>query len=158
VSPAAPDVGALYKQHGHVVLRRARRILGHEQEAQEALHEIFLGLCASPGEFHGKSAVTTWLYTVTTHHCLNRLRDRRRREELLLQHGPRDATSAARGEAHALVRDVLARMPEELARVAVYHWLDEMTHAEIAEVLGCSRRHVGDLLERALAWARKEAA
>jgi RNA polymerase sigma-70 factor (ECF subfamily) len=30
----------------------------------------------------------------------------------------------------------------------VYHYLDGMSHAEVAEVLGCSRRHVGDLLVR----------
>jgi RNA polymerase sigma-70 factor (ECF subfamily) len=39
-------------------------------------------------------------------------------------------------------------VPEELAQAAVYYYADEMTHEEIAEVLRCSRRHVGDLLER----------
>jgi RNA polymerase sigma-70 factor, ECF subfamily len=30
----------------------------------------------------------------------------------------------------------------------VYYHLDRMSHAEIAELLGCSRRHVVNLLER----------
>jgi DNA-binding transcriptional regulator LsrR (DeoR family) len=30
----------------------------------------------------------------------------------------------------------------------VHYYFDQMTQAEIAEVMGCSRRHVGDLLER----------
>ncbi len=46
------------------------------------------------------------------------------------------------------MRDLLARMPPELARVAVYHYADEMTHDEIALLLECSRRHVGNLIER----------
>lgn len=46
------------------------------------------------------------------------------------------------------MRDALAQLPDQEARAAVYFHLDGMTHTEIAELLGCSRRHVGDLLER----------
>jgi RNA polymerase sigma-70 factor (ECF subfamily) len=41
-------------------------------------------------------------------------------------------------------------MPDELAQVVVYAYVDEMTHQEIADVLRCSRRQVGNLLQRAL--------
>jgi RNA polymerase sigma-70 factor (ECF subfamily) len=152
------DIGRLYRDHGHVVLRRARGILGSEHEAQEALHEIFLGLVRDPSQFAGRSSVTTWLYSVTTHHCLNRLRDGGRRRRLLAERVDATGQAGARGEALAVARDLLARMPEALARAAVYHFIDEMTHAEISELLGCSRRHIGDLLQRALAWAQEEAA
>ena len=40
-------------------------------------------------------------------------------------------------------------MPADVASAVVYHHLDGMTHAEVAELLGCSRRQVGYLLERA---------
>jgi RNA polymerase sigma-70 factor (ECF subfamily) len=40
-------------------------------------------------------------------------------------------------------------MPPDVAAAVVYHHLDGMTHAEVAELLGCSRRQVGYLLERA---------
>ena len=43
---------------------------------------------------------------------------------------------------------VLGDLPEDEARAAVYYHLDGMSHAEVAEVLGCSARHVGDLLSR----------
>ena len=46
------------------------------------------------------------------------------------------------------MREALSTLDEELAGLAVYYYLDEMTHAEIAEQLGCSRRQVGYLLER----------
>lgn len=46
------------------------------------------------------------------------------------------------------LRAWLESLPEELARVAVYHHLDEMTQEEIAELLGCSRQWVGKLLAR----------
>jgi DNA-directed RNA polymerase specialized sigma24 family protein len=40
-------------------------------------------------------------------------------------------------------------MAPQVAAAVVYHHLDGMTHTEVAETLGCSRRQVGYLLERA---------
>jgi DNA-directed RNA polymerase specialized sigma24 family protein len=65
--------------------------------------------------------------------------------------------TSARSENIAAIRGVLGALPEGLAAVVIYRFVDEMTHAEIATMIGCSRRHVGDLLarfERAMAPAR----
>lgn len=147
---AGLDVEALYRAYGHSVLRRARQILASEDEAAEVLQELFTGLVARPQQFDGRSAPSTFLYAATTHACLSRLRDKRNRLRLLDEQvrpwttdvDPRSA------EAASAVRGVLAQLTDDEARAAVYYHLDGMSHAEIAEVLGCSRRHVGDLLER----------
>ena len=39
------------------------------------------------------------------------------------------------------------QLPEELATVGVYYYVDGMTHAEIARVMGVSRRTVGNRLK-----------
>lgn len=146
-----PDpLEAAYRAHGPSVLRRARRLLGDEGEAREALQEVFVALAERPEGFDGRSSVLAWLYVATTHHCLNRLRDRRTRGRLLAAHAeaaPRGTPPPPADQALAL-RELLGRLPDELASVAVYFYGDEMTQDEIAEVLGCSRRHVGHLLER----------
>ena len=147
---AVTDIAALYRAYGHSVQRRARQILGSDDEADEVLQEIFVRLVARPDQFAQRSSPATFLYTVTTHACLTRLRDRRNRQRLLDEEvrpwlsdvDPRSAQAAV------VVRGVLAALPDEQARAAVYYFLDGMTHAEIAELLGCSRRHVGDLLQR----------
>jgi RNA polymerase sigma-70 factor (ECF subfamily) len=51
-------------------------------------------------------------------------------------------------EESAEARRILARVPEDLASVAIYYYFDQLTHAEIAELIPCSRRQVGNLLER----------
>jgi RNA polymerase sigma factor (sigma-70 family) len=137
----------LYRQHGPAVLRRARQILQDEEEARDALQEIFLLLANHPTiEERG---TTAWFYIRTTHFCLNRLRDNKNRARLRLQRAEELPISApARGENVVLARDVLAQLPPELAEVAIYYHCDEMTRDEIAELLACSRRHVGHLLER----------
>ena len=103
----------------------------------------------NPKQFAGRSAITTWLYSATTHLCLNKIRNRKNRLRLVDTHVSKNDTAPARAEQLAEVRALLARLPEDLAEVVIYYYLDEMTHDEIAEVIGCSRRQVGYLLERA---------
>ena len=136
----------LYRSHGHLVLRRARILMGSETEAQEALQEVFASLLHQPAAV-GSSAVG-WLYRATTHFCLNQLRNRRTGARLLEAAAPQIAAGAS-AEVLAEVRRLLSRLPPEVAAAAVYHHLDGMTHTEVAELLGCSRRQVGYLLERA---------
>jgi RNA polymerase sigma-70 factor (ECF subfamily) len=141
------------------VFRRALQILGNKHDAEEAVHDVFAKVIDVGDEFRGDSHVMTWLYSATTNLCLNRLRDARRRGVLSQEHYvPMQAHDApAQADRLAMLRELIARMPHELSEVCVYHYVDEMTQQEIADVLGCSRRHVGDLLERARAWAHKEA-
>lgn len=155
-----PDAAALYREYGAAVFRRAFQLLGSREDAEEAMHDVFTNVFRSAGGFRGESEVMTWLYRATTNLCLNRLRDGRRRAELTTAHWAplRADREPSRADRLALVRQLLARMPEELATVVAYHYVDEMTHGEIAQVIGCSRRHVGDLLERARAWAANEVA
>jgi RNA polymerase sigma factor (sigma-70 family) len=145
----------IYRKHGHMVLRRAQTILGDRNEALDVLQQIFLSLVDDPQQFAGRSAVTTWLYRVTTNTCLNRLRDRRNRARLVRAlFDPEQAGHQRDASEWVMAREFIDRMPVELAQVTIYHAVDGMTQSEIAEVLGCSRRHVGNLLERAARWAR----
>ncbi|HEY6907940.1 MAG TPA: sigma-70 family RNA polymerase sigma factor [Myxococcales bacterium] len=143
------DVEALYRSHGHIVLRRARTLLGSEQEAQEALQEVFASLLRSPDALREVKSVVAWIYRATTHWCLNQLRNRRTGARLLELRAPQSDQGPPRSEALAEVRNILSRLPADVAAAAVYHHVDGMTHTEVAELLGCSRRQVGYLLERA---------
>ena len=151
--PAELDVAALYRRHGRLVLRRARMLLGDEEEAREALQELFMSLIDNPGKFRGESSIVTFLYRVTTNMCLNRIRDRRNRARLLEEQvAPAVGRTAPSGPHLASeAQQLLARLPDELAKVVVYAFIDEMTQEEIADVMRCSRKHVGRLLARARA-------
>jgi RNA polymerase sigma-70 factor (ECF subfamily) len=142
-----PAIEAAYRAHGHSVLRRAQRILGDRGEAEEVLQDVFASLLGRPEQFEGRSALMTWLYSATTHRCLNLIRNQRTRAKLVaLRSDPLPPT--ANPEQSAEARKILARVPEDLASVAIYYYFDQLTHAEIAELVPCSRRQVGNLLER----------
>jgi RNA polymerase sigma-70 factor (ECF subfamily) len=150
---------SVYRRHGAAVYRRAQRLLGGSADAYEVVQDVFLSLFENPSQYAGKSALTTFLYSATTHACLNRLRDRRNRERLLLERTAGELVERAGSstpEQQLLLRRALAEMPEELAHVLVYYCVDGLSHQEIAELLSCSRRHVGNLLERANQWGRRQ--
>jgi len=142
------DLGRIYHEHGHVVLRRAQRLLGNESDAQEVLQEIFLSLVARPSQFEGRASITTFLYGMTTNHCLNRLRNMRKRGQLLEQKGGEASISSSGNEERLIAKEFLSRLPAKLATVAVHYYIDEMTQEEISEILGCSRRMVGKWLAK----------
>jgi RNA polymerase sigma-70 factor (ECF subfamily) len=149
-STSLSSIEVAYRSHGHHVLRRATRLLGSDAEAREVLQEVFLSLIDDPSQFSGRSSLSTWLYAATTNRCLNRLRNERARLRLVAERVDSlpMASPPAPAEDAMELRELLARLPSELAAVAVYYYADEMTHEEIASVIGCSRRHVGNLLER----------
>jgi RNA polymerase sigma factor (sigma-70 family) len=79
------DVGALFRLHGPMVYRRALRLLGRREDAEEATQEVFVRVMRSSSQFDGRSSMSTWLYQITTNYCLNQLRDRGRRRQLFEQ-------------------------------------------------------------------------
>ncbi|MGZ3460043.1 MAG: RNA polymerase sigma factor [Archangium sp.] len=157
------QIASLFDQHGPRVYRRALRLLGNPADAEEATQEIFIRALRAADGFRQQSQMTTWLYQITTHYCLNLIRDRTRRAELHEEHvapmvDGSDRAEPARPEDLVLLRRLLSTADERQAAAAVYVFLDGMSHEEAAEVLGVSKRTVGNLLERFQAWAGAQVA
>ena len=140
-----PDLlDELYRAHGHAVLRRARRILRNDEDARDVVQDVFLELYRSPAQFEQRSSIATYLYAAATHACLNRIRDGKNRTRLIAIER-RESSSSGGSETRTLACEILAQLSDDDAALAVYLYCDELTHDEVASVLGCSRRHVGDL-------------
>ncbi len=139
--------------------RRARALLGNDAEAQDALQEVFVRVIRSMGEFRGQSQPSTWLYRIVTNLCLNRIRDSKRQRARLQEAGlgrsdVQPGGAGAGPDGRIVLQRVLDRIDPELGEIAVYYYVDEMDQAEIASILGLSRRTIGYRLERFLAEAR----
>lgn len=154
------DFDALYRRHAPNAFRRAWHLLGNSSDAHEVVHDVFLSLYEHPEQYSCRSALSTFLYSAVTHACLNRLRNQSNRERLLREHAPLTgpAYASADPETEVEIRALLEHMPEPLAQVAIYYHLDELSHADIARIMGCSSRHVGDLLARLRAWVERREA
>jgi RNA polymerase sigma-70 factor, ECF subfamily len=142
------EIDDLYRKYGPMVRRRARAILGEESAAQDALQEVFVSVVRSWGAFRREASPVTWLYRTTTNHCLNRLRDERRRVELEeAAFGHREEKATVPLDDRATLAALLRSVPDELREIAVYYYVDEMSQDEIADLLKVARRTIGNRLE-----------
>lgn len=145
---ARPDIEDLYTSFGGLVRARVRRFYNGD-DADDVVSEVFMRVIEKIDTFRGESSPSTWLYQLTTRHCLNRLRDQNRRRELLDETPPGwgGAVTRADQEAHTLLRQILGHVDEETATIAVYYHLDRMTRDDVAALVGVSSRTVGYRLE-----------
>jgi RNA polymerase sigma-70 factor (ECF subfamily) len=156
---AVLDIARLYERYGAMVLRRILRFFSRG-EAQDVLQEVFVKAIEGAASFRADASPATWLYALTTNHCINRLRIGGRRRELLLLHGDEVRGPGSRGasqEAAVLLEQLWRELPDDLLAIAVHHYLDGMTHGEIARLLGLSRRTVGNRLAELAERAAKAA-
>src|SRR3989338_4957663 len=88
----AGDAGAfetLVRRYQGWVFTLALRMLGDRAEAEDLAQEIFLKAYRGLKGFKGASRFSTWLYSITSHHCLNHLKARRRQLQHLGRGGDR---------------------------------------------------------------------
>lgn len=146
----------LYLRYGPALLRKARRLLASEADAQDVVQALFLELLSTP-----RTGVDLpYLYRAVTHRCLSMLRDEKNRARLLaLQEPALRGMTRTRCDDEALGLDLLAKVCGELspraAEVLVYRYFDDLSQEEIAGVLGVSRKTVGQDLDTARAAVRR---
>src|SRR5437867_3108755 len=107
-----------------MVLRRCKRLLGDDQAARDAMHDVFVQILTHSDRLADR-APSSLLFRIATNVCLNRIRTRRRRPEdsdpdLLAEiagHTDPRARTAARAALDTLFRD----QPETTALIAVLH-------------------------------------
>jgi RNA polymerase sigma-70 factor (ECF subfamily) len=133
-----------------MVFRRALRLLGNRSDAEEATQEVFVRILRTEAVYQGKGELVGWIYRITTHYCLNRIRDQKRRRDLFEEHVvPTTPTSSTTTPVDlVMLRWLLAHADERQAQAAVYVYLDGLSYEEAAPLLGVSKRTVGNLLER----------
>ena len=139
------SVEKLYSLYSRSVWRRARRILADDDAAKDVTQEVFLRAMAVEARGAFDASPMGWLYRVTTNLCLNRLRDARRRTELLSESAFQEAKGGD-ADSQILVRRILEHVPKELQSIAIFYYVDELSHDEIAGIFGVSRRTVGNRL------------
>ena len=96
----------LFRRHYGIAYRVAFRLLGHEQDAFDALQDGFLKAVLHLGEFDGRSGFRTWLLRVVTNASLDLGRRRRRRLSVSL-----DQCDAEESTRHGVASGFRAERP-----------------------------------------------
>jgi RNA polymerase sigma-70 factor, ECF subfamily len=145
------DSASYYAQYGPMVLRRCRKLLGDDQAARDAMHDVFVNVL-SRSDALVDQAPSSLLFRIATNVCLNRLRSRKRRpedgtpglvDEIAARTDP-EGRSIARSTLSALFREE----PDNTALIAVLHLYDQMTLEEVAAEVGMSVSGVRKRLDK----------
>jgi RNA polymerase sigma factor (sigma-70 family) len=144
-------------RHGPMVLSACRRVLRHEQDAEDAFQATFLVLARKASEAGRRGSLGGWLYTVAYRVAL-RARERqvaRGRREGPLEGEPPPTGAAspaeelARREVGPLLEAEVARLPEKYRAAFVLCYFEGKTNEEAAALLGCPKGTILSRLARA---------
>jgi RNA polymerase sigma factor (sigma-70 family) len=141
---------AIFERHHHGVLSLCKHLLGSLEEGEDAVQHTFAAAFRQLVEREPPEHLRAWLYATARNRCMDVLRAR---HEL-----PRElsCTSTAglseeverRSDLRELVDDV-GRLPEDQRVALVLSEVEGLTHAEVAEILGCTREKVRALVYQA---------
>jgi RNA polymerase sigma factor (sigma-70 family) len=142
---------ALFDRHHQSVLTFCRQMLGSQAEAEDAVQLTFLAAYRDLMGSERPTALRPWLYGIARYRCLNVLRLRRERPVATLPERAIDrlgAELATREDLRAILAD-LVRLPDDQRVALVLAALGDVTHKEIAQILGCRREKVKALVFQA---------
>lgn len=157
----------LVRAYGGRMLAVSRRMLGSEEDAQDAVQEAFLSALKAIGQFERQSKLGTWLHRIVVNVALMKLRSRRRKPGALIDDLPpkflddghqaqpavdwRDTADVAllKSETRALVRQCIQQLPEIYRTVLILRDIEELDTDESARLLGVTVAVVKTRLHRA---------
>lgn len=137
----AAAFSALLESQYDRLFRLCFRLTGSQYEAEDLTQDICAALPAKLQNYRGEAAVTTWLYRV----AVNAAHDRRRRQASHQRAADgwgdwevnRRAGDAETAEAVDWLTQAMRALSDDL-RDTLALVLDDMTHAEAADILGVS--------------------
>lgn len=153
--PGSPEaLAALYRAHGAALYRLAYRLTGTRHDAEDVVHDVFVGLPEALERYEDRGNLPGWLKRVTARVALMRLRGRKQRREVALDTVQPRTEPPNFVEAVALQAAVDA-LPDRLRVVLVLKEIEGYSHGEVGELLGISTVASRVRLARALRHLRK---
>ena len=146
----------LVERYQGAVHNLAYRMLGSTDEAEDAAQEIFVRIYRQLGRYDPERKFSTWTLAIATNYCIDQLRRRRLQLVPLENIVPWARAREAGPEGEALdqeardeVQQLLRHLPEKYRAPLVLRYWEELSCAEIAEILGVPEGTVKTQIHRA---------
>ncbi|HEY1343156.1 MAG TPA: sigma-70 family RNA polymerase sigma factor [Bryobacteraceae bacterium] len=156
----------VFYTHAPLVYNVARRVLGNEADAEDVTQEVLLQVVRKLDSFRGEGRLAAWLHRLTINAALlHRRKHARRRERQVdvsldlfpivgrpCRNPGANSCPAQRvlaNEMNELIERAIAGLPEIYRDVYVLADVEELSNAEIGEILSLSVQAVKSRLHRA---------
>ena len=155
----------LMERHAEKLFHYLLRSLQHDDDAADLAQETFVKVFQNRTKFDPGQKFTTWLYAIASNLVRDRYRWRSRHPQVSLdadneqtETSLKDNLSASEPapdermqseERAATVRKAVAALPEELRQPLILAIYQELSQAEIAQILKCSIKAVETRIYRA---------
>lgn len=153
----------IYRIHQRAVFNLCLHYLQNQQEAEEATQDVFVKIYFNIGNFEGKSSLKTWLYRIVINHCLDLLRNRKRRNRLTVithmflgksdtpievPHFDHPGVLLEDRESLGILFKQINQLPDNQRTAIILKYLDDLSQQEIASIMALSEKAVESLLQR----------
>jgi RNA polymerase sigma-70 factor, ECF subfamily len=158
-SPAAFDV--LVTRHRRAVYQLCYRFVNHHEDAADLTQDTFVRAWKALASFRGQARFSTWLHRIAVNVCLNKVGARSPiaepidAETLEDRHQPRPGDTLLADERAAQVRAAVAALPPRQREALILRTYHELSHQEVAAIVGTSVGAVKANVFHALANLRK---
>ncbi|MDX2038362.1 MAG: sigma-70 family RNA polymerase sigma factor [Isosphaeraceae bacterium] len=159
----------LVERYQHRLVSVLTHLVGRAEEAEDLAQDVFLRIYKARKGYRPKAKFSTWLFTIANNVALNHLRGKGRNPTIGLNAGASSSASQPVGaigrkmlaregtpsaqmrqvELSDVVRDALEGLGEDQKIAVLLNKFEDMSYAEISEVMGRSEAAVKSLLARA---------
>jgi RNA polymerase sigma-70 factor, ECF subfamily len=147
-------LAVLYDAYASTLYETAYRLCGNGDDAQDIVHDCFVGLPQALRHYDERGTLEAWLRRIVVRLALMRRRAAHRRPEVSIEDtAPVALASNSRSDAGVELDDLrreIAELPEALRDVLVLKQVEGYSHEEIASLLGISAGASRARLSRAL--------
>jgi RNA polymerase sigma-70 factor (ECF subfamily) len=157
----------LFRRLAPRVLPYVRRLVGSDARAEEITQDVFVQIYRVRARYRPESRLSTWVFTIATHLCLNELRrpERQLRVDLADRQGGADTPGggpplgdpaaldpeegAAGREMVRALEAAVAELPPKQRAALLLSRIEGMAYRDVAEAMGTTEGAVKALLFRA---------
>ncbi|WP_245725347.1 RNA polymerase sigma factor [Paenimyroides marinum] len=152
----------LYDRYAKFVYNRCYSFVNSEDEAQDLTHDIFIKIYVSLNTFKGKSKLSTWIYSIVYHFCINYI-NKKKAQKIVFYEIPDDVNPDK--ESFDLIDDIddqdlfeinyeklqeiLQKISDKDRIILLMKYQDDLTIKEISELLGLKESTIKMRLLRA---------
>ena len=151
----------LVERHVDRAYALALRILRNGADAEDVVQDTLLKIWSHRGTWQtGRAKFSTWLYRVVTNRCLD-MRRRPKTEGMeeapeMVDAQPDALTTLQRHETSDLLAQEMERLPDQQRVALILSYYDDLSNAQIAEVMDTTVQAVESLLKRGRQHLRRQ--